>query len=309
MVLQFLKAIKRLPDKVAERLFNLFDYDLNGILDFGEFVRGLRAYCAYSPFSLVMVAFDLFDLRDLDTVGPEDIELGLRQVLTVTSDDDKLFRRALHKALRAQLGKDPDDSVTRLRLRRRQFADLAHRHRGILIPAIEAQECLRQAFGKEYWQSAVKDMAPTMLIPSQEYYQQVRDFLRLGKGKLSTSIERQLDLGKRVYSFDLGERVRDAHRVFPSLLTKQVFFEELGVGENERAVRIAAVEAARRKQSATSASSDDDASSAAASESEGAGRSKKVAPKPPAKQRNSSRAARAKPNAPARVSPGHMSIH
>lgn len=64
--------VERTP--FTERIFQIFDDDNSGKIDFGEFVLSLWNYCTLSKVTLGMFAFDLYDRDSTGILEDYDLE-------------------------------------------------------------------------------------------------------------------------------------------------------------------------------------------------------------------------------------------
>lgn len=115
-------------------MFTLFDYDMSGAIDFGEFVSVLWNFCTFTRYGLLALAFSLYDTDGSDTLSIAEIEEIIRQVYGIrgTIRDEKLVA-----ALQAMSG----DKVVRrdVVVSRSAFETFAVEHPSILEPALELQ--------------------------------------------------------------------------------------------------------------------------------------------------------------------------
>ncbi|XVE64670.1 hypothetical protein DITRI_Ditri07aG0119500 [Diplodiscus trichospermus] len=89
----------------ADRIFQLFDINNDGFIDFGEFVRSLSIFHPEAPYSdKVVVAFQLYDIWQTGFIEPEEVKEMILALLDesdlILSDDvvqtivDKTFKDA-----------------------------------------------------------------------------------------------------------------------------------------------------------------------------------------------------------------------
>jgi Ca2+-binding EF-hand superfamily protein len=126
-----------------DRVFNLFDEDGSGIIDFREFVLSLWNYCTLSKASLVIFAFDLYDVDSTGCLSPKEMENMLRDLYGNQADKHPQAK-IINKELKAL------DSVTAINVDR--FRAFVANHPALLFPAFQMQLALRQhILGVRFW--------------------------------------------------------------------------------------------------------------------------------------------------------------
>ena len=126
-----------------DRVFNLFDEDGSGKIDFREFVLSLWNYCTLSKASLVIFAFDLYDVDSTGQLSPKEIHNMLVDLYGKTVDTHPQAK-LMNKELKAI------DSVVAINVDR--FRAFVTNHPALLFPAFQMQLALRQhILGVQFW--------------------------------------------------------------------------------------------------------------------------------------------------------------
>lgn len=126
-----------------DRVFNLFDEDGSGKIDFREFVLSLWNYCTLSKASLVIFAFDLYDADSTGQLSPKEIHNMLVDLYGKTVDTHPQAK-LMNKELKAI------DSVVAINVDR--FRAFVTNHPALLFPAFQMQLALRQhILGVQFW--------------------------------------------------------------------------------------------------------------------------------------------------------------
>ncbi|KAK7275365.1 hypothetical protein RIF29_16481 [Crotalaria pallida] len=74
------------PNLFVDRVFDLFDVNHNGLIEFGEFVRSLSVFHPKTPEAVkIKYAFELYDLRHTGYIEREELK---EMVLTILNESD-----------------------------------------------------------------------------------------------------------------------------------------------------------------------------------------------------------------------------
>ncbi|KAH7372617.1 hypothetical protein KP509_17G013300 [Ceratopteris richardii] len=84
----------------AERIFDMFDSKKDGVLEFGEFVKGLSVFHPNTPEEeKIDFAFELYDFNQMGHIGREEVKLMLIAILSESDTDlsDDVIEAILEK--------------------------------------------------------------------------------------------------------------------------------------------------------------------------------------------------------------------
>lgn len=130
----------------SERIFNEFDQDESGGLDFAEFIAAVWNYCTSTSEDLLKYAFDMYDLDANGTLAPEECSSLLRMIFAKDELDDRLT------SIIVEMDADGDGEIDF-----GELVDYAENHPYMIEPMVAMRTILRNSIcGSRYWREATE---------------------------------------------------------------------------------------------------------------------------------------------------------
>lgn len=182
----------------TKRVFQIFDEDLSGLVDFREFILSLWNYCTLGRSTLPLFAFDLYDRDSSGIITADEVIHMLKDMYGDNYAKNVHAQNLENELLKIQLsGEDVDVE---------QFRTFSTNHPALMFHAFQIQEGIRlRVMGTEFWQ----EYSDKRMHISKGVWVPISDFLNIHmkKGSFEEMMGEANEIKKAVKKPSNGARI------------------------------------------------------------------------------------------------------